>query len=441
MTLGRDFLPYLDEGSIWLQVELPPGISLAKGSEMAAQLRQVVRQFPEVSYVVTQLGRNEDGTDPWTPSHIEASVGLKPYDEWGGDKQALIRRMDARFQRMPGYQIAFSQPMIDGVQDMIAGAHSQLVVRIFGDDFRETRRIAEQVRDVLAAIPGAADPAIDQEPPLPQLQIVVDRAAAARYGINVSDIADLIQTAIGGQALSQVFLGARRYDVTVRFADYARNSPAAIGDLQLVTASGARIPLSQVASIRDDAGESTITHEMGRRHLTVKLDLRGRDLATFITQAKKAIEARVPYDRQRYAVAWGGEFENQQRAQARLLDHRAGGARPHLRAAVRPVQRHRAGGTHPAQHPAGPLGRRAGATSSRHDAQCVERGRLYRFVWRRGAERGDHGGEPEPLADDRRRVARRRGDGWCRRTVAPRPHDGYGRNAWAHAGGAGARGG
>ena len=150
-TLGRDFLPYLDEGSIWLQVELPPGISIEKGSEMASTLRTVVRSFPEVSYVVTQLGRNEDGTDPWTPSHIEASVGLKPYDDWGGDKQALIHRMDARFQQMPGYQIGFSQPMIDGVQDMIAGAHSELVVRVFGDDFKATRRLAEQVVAVLRA--------------------------------------------------------------------------------------------------------------------------------------------------------------------------------------------------------------------------------------------------------------------------------------------------
>ncbi len=317
-TLGRDFLPCLDEGSIWLQAQLPPGISLQKGSEMAAQLRQVVRTFPEVSYVVTQLGRNEDGTDPWTPSHIEASVGLKPYDTWGGDKQALIRRMDARFQTMPGFQVGFSQPMIDGVQDMIAGAHSQLVIRVFGDDFRETRRIAESVRDLLASIPGAADPAIDQEPPLPQLQLVIDRAAAARYGINVSDIADLIQTAIGGQALSQVFLGERRYDVTVRFADYARNSAEAISNLQLVTASGARIPLSQVADVRQGSGESTITHESARRHLTVKLDLRGRDLSTFIVDAKRAIETKVPYDHQHYSIEWGGEFENQQRAQARL---------------------------------------------------------------------------------------------------------------------------
>jgi len=317
-ALGKDFLPYLDEGSIWLQVELPPGISLEKGSEMAAQLRGVVRTFPEVSYVVTQLGRNEDGTDPWTPSHIEASVGLKPYGEWGGDKQALIRRMDRRFKEMPGFQIGFSQPMIDGVQDMVAGAHSELVIRVFGEDFAGMRRTAEEVRDVLATVPGAADPAIDQEPPLPQLQIQVDRAAAARYGVNVADVADLVQTGIGGQAVSQVFLGARRYDVTLRFTDDARNSPGAIGALQVVSESGLRIPLSQVAEVHQGSGESTITHEMGRRHLTVKLDLRNRDLASFIKDAQREIAVRVHYDHSRYHLEWGGAFENQQRAQARL---------------------------------------------------------------------------------------------------------------------------
>jgi cobalt-zinc-cadmium resistance protein CzcA len=316
--LGREFLPYLDEGSIWLQVQLPPAISLPKASQMAGEIRSTLHEFPEVSYVVTQLGRNDDGTDPWTFSHIEASVGLKPYSEWGGDKQALIERMDKRLRRIPGIDFGFSQPMIDGVNDKIAGAHSQLVVKIFGNDFAKTRQLVEQVRDLLASVPGAADVSIDQEPPLPQLQITINRAAAARFGINVSDISDLIQLAVGGQAISQVFVGERRYDLALRFADWARNSPDAIANLTLATPSKARVPLSEVASVQLRSGESTITREMGRRHLTVKLDVRGRDLASFLSDAQQKIDSSLSYDKTNYEIVWGGQFENQQRAQARL---------------------------------------------------------------------------------------------------------------------------
>ena len=318
LTLGREFLPYLDEGSIWLQVQLPPGISLPKASELSGEIRQTLRQFSEVSYVVTQLERNDDGTDPWTFSHIEASVGLKPYSQWGGDKQALIGRMEARLRRIPGVDFGFSQPMIDGVNDKIAGAHSQLVVKVFGNDLAKTRQLTEQVKDILAGVPGASDVAIDQEPPLPQLQITVNREAAARFGINVSDISDLIQLAIGGQAISQVFVGERRYDLALRFADWARNSPETIANLTLATPSKARIPLSEVASIQLRSGESTITREMGRRQLTVKLDVRGRDLASFLNDAQRKIESSLSYDKTNYEIVWGGQFENQQRAQARL---------------------------------------------------------------------------------------------------------------------------
>jgi cobalt-zinc-cadmium resistance protein CzcA len=317
--LGRDFLPYLDEGSVWMQVQLPPGISIEKGNEMASEFRRVVREFPEVSYAVTQLGRNDDGTDPWTPSHIEASIGLKPYDTWGGDKQALIQRMDQRLARVPGLSYGFSQPMIDGVNDKIAGAHSELVVKVFGDDFAETRRIAEAVTKTLADINGAADVAIDQEPPLPQLQIRVDREAAARFGINVSDIADLIETAIGGKAFGSVFLGERRYDLAVRYRESARSTPDAIANLTVTSSTGARIPLSQVAAVTLGSGESTITRESGHRHLTVKLNLRGRDLASFLSEARSRIAHDVPFDAMRYHLQWGGQFENQARAQQRLL--------------------------------------------------------------------------------------------------------------------------
>jgi len=319
-SIGRDFLPYLDEGSIWLQVTLPPGISLAKATDMANALRSAALEFKEVASIVTQLGRNDEGTDPWTPSHIETSVTLHPYDTWqsGLTKQELIEKMGQRFARLPGTQVGFTQPMIDGVLDKLAGAHSDLVVKIYGNDFKETRRIAADVERTLAAVRGAQSVIIDQEPPLPQVRIEVDRGAAARYGINAADIADLIGTGIGGKPVSQLFIDDRQYDIGVRFADSARGNPDALGDLLLTSMTGARVPLAQVATIRLDDGESTITREMGKRHLTVRLDLRGRDLASFLDEAKARIEAEVKYDHGRVQLAWGGQFENQQRAQARL---------------------------------------------------------------------------------------------------------------------------
>ena len=320
-AVGREFLPELDEGTIWLQVQMPAGISLTKATEMAAQLRKATREFPEVSYIVTQLGRNDDGTDPWTPSHIEASVGLHPYDTWpaGETKQDLIHRMAARFRAMSGFDVGFSQPMIDGVNDKIAGAHSQLVIKIFGDDFNELRRIGKEIVEVLESTKGAADVSIDQEPPLPQIAVKVDRAATARYGINVADISDLIRTGIGGEAVSQVFIEERHYDTTVRFPPDARNSPEAIGDLVLTSSNGALIPVSQVAQVQLQAGESTITREMNHRHLTVKFNYRNRDLSSLLAEAQKSVSEKVRYDPDNYTIEWGGQFENQRRAEARLL--------------------------------------------------------------------------------------------------------------------------
>jgi len=312
-TVGRDFLPYLDEGSIWMQVTLPPGISLTKAAQMADTLRAATLEFKEVSTVVTQLGRNDDGTDPWTPSHIEASVALHPYDAWttGRDKQQLIEALGKRFEQLPGTRVGFTQPMIDGVLDKLAGAHSDLVVKLYGSDFSEMRRIATDIEATLKTVPGARDVIIDQEPPLPQVRIEVDRAACARYGLNAADIADLIGTGVGGKPVGQIFIDERHYDIAVRFNGDARNDPEALGNLLLTSPTGARVPLAQVATIRLDAGESTITREMGRRHLTVRLDLRERDLASFLAEAQQKLEADVRYDHGRFQLAWGGQFENQ----------------------------------------------------------------------------------------------------------------------------------
>jgi len=320
VTVGKEFLPELDEGSIWLQVQLPPGLSLAAGAVMANEIRGAIREFPQVTHVVTQLGRNDDGTDPWTPSHIECSVGLRPYATWpaGLDKHGLVDRMNARLGRIPGLVYGFSQPMIDGVNDKISGAHSELVVKVFGDDLDDLRRVGAEIVAALGRVRGSADVAVDQEPPLPQLRIQVDREAAARFGLNMADIADLIEIGIGGRAVAEVFRGERRYDVAVRFGEAARQNPEAIGNLTLSAPSGARIPLSQVARIELRAGESTITREGGRRHLTVKLNLRGRDLSSFLAEARARIAREVRFEPARVSLVWGGQFENQQRAQRRL---------------------------------------------------------------------------------------------------------------------------
>ncbi|MBS1977468.1 MAG: efflux RND transporter permease subunit [Bacteroidetes bacterium] len=320
ITVGKDFLPPLDEGSIWLQVQLPPGVTLTKSKEMSDTLRQRTLKYGEVTYMMIQAGRNDDGTDPWTPSHYECSIGLKPYSEWpfGKRKFDLIDELSKEYAQMPGYTVSFSQPMIDGVMDKIAGAHSELVVKVYGDDFAETRRIAEAILRTLKTIKGAVDLAIDQEPPLPQLQIQVDRDAVARYGLNVSSVSELIEVGIGGKAISQVFIGNKVYDIICRYNEENRSSPEKIANLMLTSQTGAKIPLSQVATVKTSTGESTITREMNKRHLTVRLNLRGTDLTSFLQEAQDKIEEQVEYDHMRYSIKWGGQFENKNRAYARL---------------------------------------------------------------------------------------------------------------------------
>lgn len=319
-NVGKDFLPELDEGSIWLQVQLPPGISLAQSKEMSDTLRARTLKHPEITYMMVQAGRNDDGTDPWTASHFEVSVGIKPYSEWpsGKTKSDLIKELAADYKDMPGFTVGFSQPMIDGVMDKISGAHSELVVKVYGEDFKETRRIAENVLSTLNKIPGSADLAIDQEPPLPQLQIIANRDKIAQYGLNVSDVADLIEVALGGKAISQIFIGNKVYDISCRYTEDSRDTPDKIGNLMLTSASGAKIPLSQVAEVKLSTGESTITREMNKRHLTVKLNLRGTDLSSFLKNAQDKIEKDIKYDHEKYQIKWGGQFENQNRAYSRL---------------------------------------------------------------------------------------------------------------------------
>lgn len=320
VKVGKDFLPPLDEGSIWLQVTLPPGISLEKSKEMSDTLRARTMKYDEVTYVMVQAGRNDDGTDPFTPSHFECSIGIKPYKEWprGKTKNDLIEELAAEYESLPGFTVGFAQPMIDGVMDKISGAHSELVVKVYGEDFHETRRIANEVLGTLKTVDGAVDLAIDQEPPLPQLQIHANRDKVAQYGLNVADVAELIEVAIGGKAISQIFIGNKVYDISARYTEESRNTPEKIANLMLTSSTGAKIPLSQVADVKTSTGESTITREMNRRHLTVKLNVRNRDLGSLLKEAQQKIEENITYDHNKFHIEWGGQFENQHRAYNRL---------------------------------------------------------------------------------------------------------------------------
>lgn len=321
VTVGKDFLPDLDEGGIWIQAQVPPGITLEKSSSMADELRNVIKnEFPEVTYVMTQVGRDDAGSEEFTPSHIEVCVGLKPYSQWkfGKTKEDLVDEMSERIAKMPGYKVGFSQPIIDMVMDQIAGSHSDLAMKVYGEDLIEGRRIAEDVERTLAAIKGAVDVIIDQEPPLPQLQIKVDRDKVAYYGINVSDVSDLIETAVGGKAVSEVYIGSKVYDVICRFKEESRDTPEKIADLPLVTADGTRIPLSAVAEVTTSLGASSIVREMGKRHLIVRVNLRGKDLSTFVREADAKIAKEVSYDHNAFTLKWDGQFENQNRAYSRL---------------------------------------------------------------------------------------------------------------------------
>ena len=318
---GREFMPQLDEGTLWLQVQMPSGLSLEKGMEMAAELRRTILEYPEVSYVVTQLGRSDDGTDPWTPSHMEVPVGLKPYNTWpsGENKAQFVKRLNARLSQLPGFSIGISQPISDGVNDAVGGAHSPLVIRVYGDDFKELRRIGNEIVDVLHGVQGSADVSIFQEPPVPQMVIDIDRAEIARLGINIGDISNLIQTGIGGAPVTQLYVADRIYNVTVRFPKGNRNGPEALGNLLITSSSGARIPLSQVAHIRTATGESTITHESTHRQLTVRLDYADRDLLSYYQDAQAQVAQKVHFDKSKYRLEWAGQFENQERAQARMM--------------------------------------------------------------------------------------------------------------------------
>jgi cobalt-zinc-cadmium resistance protein CzcA len=319
-ALGSEFLPQLDEGVLWIRANFPAGISLSKSAELAASIRGLVRQSPEVRSVASQTGRNDDGTDPYGPNRNEFFVALTPYDTWARDKTKgdLVDELSARLRtNIPGGFFSFTQPIIDNVTEAVTGSPADLAVIVTGPDLRELRRLGRETLDVLRQVRGAADTGIEQEEDQTQLRIRIDRQAVARYGINVRDVQDVIELAIGGRTVSTYFDGERRFDISVRYAPDARIDPSAIGTILVTTRDGGRVPLSQLAEIRMVSGASIIARRENRRQISVRTNIRGRDQGGFVVDAQKQFERHVTLP-DGYRVEWGGQFENLARARRRL---------------------------------------------------------------------------------------------------------------------------
>ena len=318
--LGSEFLPQLDEGVIWVRANFRSGISIAKSAEMAGHIRAILRSFPEVKLVSSQSGRNDSGTDPYGPNRNELFVALNPYDTWpsGIDKAALIDQFSKRLNNeIPGAAFSFTQPIIDNVTEAVTGSAADLAVIFSGPDLAKLRALAAQCLEIVRQVPGAADTAIEQEADQAQLRIAIDRQKVARYGINVRDVEDVIEMAIGGRVVTTMFEGERRFDITVRYVPEARTDINAIGNTLVPTREGGRVPLSELAKLEVVTGASIIARRENRRQITVRTNIRGRDQGSFVQEAQRRFAQGMTLP-PRYDVDWGGQFENLERARKRL---------------------------------------------------------------------------------------------------------------------------
>ncbi len=319
-NLGSEFLPTLDEGTIWIRSNLPPGTSLEKSAQIAAQMRETLKRFPEIRAVASQAGRNDAGTDPFGPNRIELLVTLNPYDQWpaGRGKADLVNDLSRTMPEViPGATFNITQPIIDTVTEVVTGSSADLAVILSGPDLGVLRRHAQQTLEVVRAIPGAADSAIEQEAEQPQLTIQLDREKMARFGVRVRDIQDLIELAVGGRVVSSLFEGERRFDISVRFAPEARADSNAIASMLIPTRSGARVPLSQMARLEVVNGQSIIARRENRRQIAVRTNIRGRDQGGFAVELQDKWRKAVNLP-EGYRVEWGGQFDNLERARERL---------------------------------------------------------------------------------------------------------------------------
>jgi len=318
--MGAEFIPRLDEGTIALQSWRLPSVSLEESIESTTMVESLLlKEFPEVKTVISRTGQAEIATDPMGVEISDIYVILKPHDEWvsAATKEELIRKMDEVLKKsVPGNLFSYSQPIELRVQELIAGVRSDVAIQIFGEDLEELERLGNQVVQAVNQVPGAADAKAEQVAGLPYLRIMIDRRAIARYGINASQVLDVVR-ALGGRIVGQILEGQRRFFFQVRFKESARNDLETISNLKVADSRGRLIPLSQLATLTTEEGPAQISREDIHRRLAVETNVRGRDLAGFVAEARRVVEEQVKLP-PGYWIEWGGQFENLQRASSRL---------------------------------------------------------------------------------------------------------------------------
>ncbi len=320
-AIGSEFLPHLDEGAIWARGTLAPSTGPAEGERVMRRARLMFASFPEVTQVVSQDGRPDDGTDSALFSNTEYFVDLKPKGQWRPvfhrDKEELIRAMDREVEKIPGAIWNFSQPIADNMEEAVSGVKGELAIKIFGTDLKVLEGKGEEVVKVMQGVAGVQDLGLFRVIGQPNLNITVDRDRANRYGLNISDIQDAVETAIGGKAVSQVLRGEQRYDLVVRYQPEYRTSADAIRNIRLLAPSGERVALDQVCKISMTDGASQIYREDNSRYVAIKYSVRGRDLGSTVEEAIHRVNNQVKLP-PGYYLEWAGEYASAKRANARL---------------------------------------------------------------------------------------------------------------------------
>jgi cobalt-zinc-cadmium resistance protein CzcA len=321
-VIGSEFLPHLDEGALWVRGTLAPSTGPTEGTRLANQARVVLCAFPEATKCTSQVGRPDDGTDTTGFFNTEYFVELKPKEEWRPvfheDKERLIAAMDRELERIPGVTWNFSQPIADNMEEAVSGVKGQLATKIYGDDLKLLEEKADQVVNVMRQVKGIEDLGVFRVLGQPNIEFQVDRLQASRHQINVADVQDAIQTAVGGTAFTQVLQGEQRYDLVMRYLPQYRNTKEAIENIRLMSPSGERVSLAQLCTILERDGGSEIYREGNQRYIAIKYSVRGRDLGGAVEDAIKKVNAQIQLPRG-YHIDWEGEYESEKRAEARLL--------------------------------------------------------------------------------------------------------------------------